>query len=174
MVIISIHAPAWGATKEIVNTPKFFLISIHAPAWGATTGEDLYRKRTGISIHAPAWGATARVFWKAKVRCISIHAPAWGATRFQWSAPPHIRFQSTLPRGERPNRKCIDLMMGHISIHAPAWGATFISLGSKVGIQDFNPRSRVGSDFWLPFHHNPAQNFNPRSRVGSDWVALTE
>ena len=36
-VVVSIHAPAWGAThyvrKKTENRPK---VSIHAPAWGAT------------------------------------------------------------------------------------------------------------------------------------------
>ena len=34
------------------------VISIHAPAWGATRGEQGLRGLQGISIHAPAWGAT--------------------------------------------------------------------------------------------------------------------
>ena len=33
-------------------------ISIHAPAWGATRDGMSYRGRKRISIHAPAWGAT--------------------------------------------------------------------------------------------------------------------
>jgi len=33
---ISIHAPAWGATGETVETLPPSQISIHAPAWGAT------------------------------------------------------------------------------------------------------------------------------------------
>ena len=33
---ISIHAPAWGATRPCGSLCKPFHISIHAPAWGAT------------------------------------------------------------------------------------------------------------------------------------------
>ena len=33
-------------------------VSIHAPAWGATREAHLERK--GVSIHAPAWGATSQ------------------------------------------------------------------------------------------------------------------
>ena len=33
---ISIHAPAWGATKGVQATVIHSEISIHAPAWGAT------------------------------------------------------------------------------------------------------------------------------------------
>ena len=35
--IISIHAPAWGATKSYAAGNVISGISIHAPAWGATT-----------------------------------------------------------------------------------------------------------------------------------------
>ena len=34
--VISIHAPAKGATKEFRSTPDNVVISIHAPAKGAT------------------------------------------------------------------------------------------------------------------------------------------
>ena len=33
---ISIHAPAWGATAEMLHGLPQSSISIHAPAWGAT------------------------------------------------------------------------------------------------------------------------------------------
>ena len=33
---ISIHAPAWGATLDIIIDKLGEVISIHAPAWGAT------------------------------------------------------------------------------------------------------------------------------------------
>jgi len=34
--LVSIHAPAWGATTESVSSKCFPNVSIHAPAWGAT------------------------------------------------------------------------------------------------------------------------------------------
>ena len=103
-----------------------------------------------VSIHAPAWGAT----WYRK-DCdasgdVSIHAPAWGATRRAWGLDDTKPFQSTRPRGARPNRiskqvtphefqstrprgarrdgrfKIRDTPL--VSIHAPAWGATTISV----------------------------------------------
>ena len=33
---VSIHAPTWGATKEINKGNLFEPVSIHAPTWGAT------------------------------------------------------------------------------------------------------------------------------------------
>ena len=79
-IIISIHAPARGAT-----TIRFFFIelppiSIHAPARGATRSKKGCYRHTAISIHAPARGAT-EIRWPEPTHSkISIHAPARGAT----------------------------------------------------------------------------------------------
>ena len=37
---------------------------------------------------------------------------------------------------------------------------------------NFNPRSREGSDTWMPSKRNGMSDFNPRSREGSDAAAL--
>ena len=47
LIIISIHAPAWGATGMILEDEIGFLISIHAPAWGAT-GRSAVRKSVPV------------------------------------------------------------------------------------------------------------------------------
>ena len=57
-------------------------------------------------------------------------------------------FQSTLPRGERHNRR--------ETLSAPLY---------------FNPRSREGSDSILCFDQLVTAYFNPRSREGSDRTA---
>ena len=57
------------------------VISIHAPAWGATSSPCRRGQGEGISIHAPAWGATVSLVLEACCFVISIHAPAWGATK---------------------------------------------------------------------------------------------
>ena len=100
--IISIHAPAWGATnlnsislsilpyfnprsrmgsdQRAMKLRAMKCISIHAPAWGATVENMQYQLDSIISIHAPAWGATIGGLDAVPVDVISIHAPAWGAT----------------------------------------------------------------------------------------------
>ena len=55
-------------------------VSIHAPAWGATRRPRCVRPHTGVSIHAPAWGATPSLTAGVTFSPVSIHAPAWGAT----------------------------------------------------------------------------------------------
>ena len=34
--MVSIHAPAWGATDFKIRVSNASTVSIHAPAWGAT------------------------------------------------------------------------------------------------------------------------------------------
>ena len=61
-LVVSIHAPAWGAThSEVVHRLYIRLVSIHAPAWGATYYRLLWLLHRYVSIHAPAWGATLMI-----------------------------------------------------------------------------------------------------------------
>src|SRR5437763_4649381 len=57
-----------------------------------------------------------------------------------------IKFQSTLPRGERRRKVAEFVHSSIVSIHAPAWGATCVQHGLARRGGSFNPRSRVGSD----------------------------
>ncbi len=55
-----------------------------------------------------------------------------------------------------------------ISIHAPAQGATENCSSHLSGSDDFNPRSRTGSDPRPRAAEALLSDFNPRSRTGSD------
>ena len=100
---------------------------------------------------------------------ISIHAPAKGATGGRTGLiPAQFKFQSTLPRRERPSILATHAKMADfnprsregsdaqkvtrhrrkilISIHAPAKGATTIACTPVSVRLHFNPRSREGSD----------------------------
>ena len=102
-----------------------------------------------------------------------------------------MEFQSTLPRGERLDKRSYKKEFQHISIHAPTRGATLRRREQTKQIRDFNPRSHEGSDTiagtattsrirfqsTLPRGERPAElrnspvhlrNFNPRSHEGSD------
>ena len=80
--LISIHAPAKGATICGTMLCSDVNISIHAPAKGATAIKLTTRVKVLISIHAPAKGATlAALEEHMDALTISIHAPAKGATR---------------------------------------------------------------------------------------------
>ena len=80
-LVVSIHAPAWGATYKAIDTGLEQYVSIHAPAWGATYESGYPQSPFKVSIHAPAWGATTRDTTLNQTTNVSIHAPAWGATK---------------------------------------------------------------------------------------------
>ena len=79
------------------------VVSIHAPAGGATHATTLNTNREYVSIHAPAGGATKTIPFKSMAEVVSIHAPAGGATFIFWNNIINNRFQSTRPRGARRN-----------------------------------------------------------------------
>ena len=79
---VSIHAPAWGATRR--SFPACRCGSCFNPR--TRVGCDVHASRLlrvvgNVSIHAPAWGATAITAIEDGSFRVSIHAPAWGATR---------------------------------------------------------------------------------------------
>ena len=125
------------------------MISIHAPAWGATHSSFSLLLFVFISIHAPAWGAT----WFTCGDCLQYEFQSTlprGERRFGIILVIVCSiFQSTLPRGERPRSMTCSCGFWHfnprsrvgsdgtlfdappqknISIHAPAWGATYRQL----------------------------------------------
>ena len=142
--MVSIRAPAWGATSTRLayfDNPK---VSIRAPAWGATrvfggetrgkgfnsrsrVGSDAIHgrplRRQTVSIRAPAWGATSSPRNAGFHLGVSIRAPAWGATKLLILTGSAEWFQFALPRGERRHH------LAHLQ-----------------RLPRFNSRSRVGSD----------------------------
>ena len=171
-MVISIHAPAKGATRQLVAYHHDWKISIHAPAKGATCGVPSRTQHNTISIHAPAKGATIRQQVDHHALKISIHAPAKGATDF--TTREIILFRHFNPRSRE--------------------GSDRTSIIKFIIIFYFNPRSRDGSDQRVPDYYQRAQQFqstlprrerrlwlrdhsrgnyfNPRSREGSDGTDL--
>ena len=166
------------------------MVSIHAPAWGATSSGNVEQITIEVSIHAPAWGAT-----RALAITLSSRAE-FQSTRPRGARPPPRKrlrkassfnprarvgrdspstakkcglhtFQSTRPRGARhqddaakqhqqvsihapawgATQRAVEIQVKRIvSIHAPAWGATPPCRNSHKSIRGFNPRARVGRD----------------------------
>ena len=121
--MVSIHAPTWGATKQIsvhsVNSYRFNPRS--------HMGSDAF----SISVliinllfqSTLPHGERPNVELGKSSKWVSIHAPTWGATPDDSNYRHRCKFQSTLPHGERPWRP-------HPS------GCRWC----------FNPRSHMGSD----------------------------
>ena len=178
---VSIHAPAWGATRRARQPHERFnprprvggdcaastglpKVSIHAPAWGATARVSA-SAATRVSIHAPAWGATMPDR-DPVASSVSIHAPRAGGDGWASVCRALIGFN---PR-PRAGGDLIDLArvaIDGVSIHAPARGATRrpLSVGSDRWFQSTPPRggrrdrSRAACAY---------AGFNPRPRAGGD------
>ena len=166
--LVSIHAPAWGATQQRVLFDLAADVSIHAPAWGATISREQVTEYLGVSIHAPAWGATRRRIWTCRLILVSIHAPAWGATHSQ--------------NGSKRFLTCFNPRT-RVGCDHHRW------LGPVLRLR-FNPRTRVGCDLkrrgkklkismFQSTHPRGVRRqatlrggycwcFNPRTRVGCD------
>ncbi len=99
-----------------------------------------------------------------------------------------LRFQSTRPRGARPNTECnspatfrfnprahvgrdpsVTTPRGTftVSIHAPTWGAT-VEQSLESRSTGFNPRAHVGRDPVIEAEAVSLWCFNPRAHVGRD------
>jgi len=100
-MLVSIHAPVWGATHGLHDLEPFPLVSIHAPVWGATKGlpccspssmfqstrpygarRELERILRGLVCFNPRarMGRDLADGGLLQGRQVSIHAPVWGAT----------------------------------------------------------------------------------------------
>ena len=79
------------------------IISIHAPARGATSTAGSDQDAIWISIHAPARGATCQMFLRQPLFHHFNPRSREGSDNYNMAAQTNIlQFQSTLPRGERP------------------------------------------------------------------------
>jgi len=115
--------PRGGRRQHSLRSFCQDLVSIHAPARGATLRIRVHLQHTRVSIHAPAWGATAAssallsfiASFDPRPRAggdfdqpvnlgriqVSIHAPARGATFPVINHSSFTPFRSTPPRGGR-------------------------------------------------------------------------
>ena len=154
---------------DLTGSPVFFrnLVSIHAPAWGATHPymecchvQQRFNPRTRVGCDAwprrPWLSGVASFNPRTRVGCdeesserksaqkpVSIHAPAWGATPAPRGHPRSRRFQSTHPRGVRRWWSSWSFLPFVVSIHAPAWGATAAGIAQgrlRAEFQSTHPR----------------------------------
>ena len=143
--MVSIHAPARGATEYLIglaplvafqSTPLREGRLMISPTLSATRGFNPRPCARGdrknvpppcgetVSIHAPARGATLPLISYCPVCPVSIHAPARGATSFS-------------------DRR---YYLPGVSIHAPARGATITNGAYRIQSAGFNPRPCARGD----------------------------
>ena len=145
-----------------------------------------------VSIHAPTWGTTDTGARGALGVEVSIHAPTWGATDWSKFTAPWYKFQSTLPRGERPSYLRVATSPSGFQSTLPrgerrsamlltlksVWFQSTLPRGERhnFGVefditkvfQSTLPRGERPIQLLHPRHHQPS--FNPRSNVGSDLI----
>ncbi len=145
--LVSIHAPARGATPLVPRLLEVLGVSIHAPARGATskwaldectclrfnprarTGRDsrprhLFRHSSPFQSTRPHGARHSMAPMVATHARVSIHAPARGATCVICPQEMTWLFQSTRPHGARLQHLPGLCPVSDVSIHAPARGAT--------------------------------------------------
>ena len=169
-MLISIHAPAWGAT--LAYAPSSSLSGFQS-----TLPHGERRRLDTGSYDESRFQSTLPHGERRKVMCDGLTVDLFQSTLPHGERPQWIKdqtgidvFQSTLPHGERPSRSfwwagswnfnprsrmgsdggVLDGLIYKfiISIHAPAWGATCGWPTRLIGESNFNPRSRMGSDGW--------------------------
>ncbi|SMP72792.1 hypothetical protein SAMN06296020_1341 [Anoxynatronum buryatiense] len=122
--VVSIHAPARGATRKLSRRHKHSFVSIHAPARGATLSPFNRFYHLAVSIHAPARGATYAHTLRGACAQVSIHAPARGATPSPMTCSFPVNSFNPRSRTGSDEAKGRLVVEYTVSIHAPARGAT--------------------------------------------------
>ena len=90
-----------GRDKERLSAGVAGIVSIHAPAWGATIGPRPYSSQSRVSIHAPAWGATNYDVYRLNPTLFQSTRPRGARHHPKGLAKVSKKFQSTRPRGAR-------------------------------------------------------------------------
>ncbi len=131
--MISIHAPAWGATPIPSSLPSRWRFQSTHPRGvrrGRPRGDHPrgghFNPRTRVGCDRPSSPARASAYYfnpRTRVGCDFSGQAARSAA---------FGFQSTHPRGVRPRLSYLSISALNISIHAPAWGATLIMTVAKI------------------------------------------
>ena len=180
--------------QQVQHIPAQRLVSIHAPAWGATlfniTDELSYggfnpRTRVGCDVTASTLLPSEWQFQSTHPRGVRrdpFVKDFTGRSWFQSTHPRGVRlyvilvgcsvtkFQSTHPRGVRHEWYRDQDLEAEVSIHAPAWGATSTD-DDRAGMFSWvsiHAPAWGATDTWMMGEAGVRARFNPRTRVGCD------
>jgi len=144
----------------------YIVVSIHAPVWGATFYLHEKKGSQNVSIHAPVWGATCRsskntfVNWKFQ----STH-PCGVRLVINGIKDRRAKFQSTHPCGVRPNLwsafRSDDCFNPRTRV-----GCDTSKDATVVNMWCFNPRTRVGCDGEGRHTHDSGDKFQSTHPCG--------
>ena len=121
------------------------LISIHAPAKGATESVRVLFQSSAISIHAPAKGATMADSPMRRIAIFQSTLPRRERRYEMVTSSAGMTFQSTLPRRERPRTLTRSPFSPTFQSTLPRRERRKSQPINPLSLY-FNPRSREGSD----------------------------
>ena len=166
---VSIHAPAWGATRRTQTTVFWGTCFNPRTRVGCDRASSSAKRLQGVSIHAPAWGATFPFPAFCRAKSFNPRTRV-GCDRLSYQyVAGYVTFQSTHPRGVRPDRRSSAPDVETVSIHAPAWGATTVFDRVRMMLE-----VSIHAPAWgatrgnYGIHQRKRAGFNPRTRVGCD------
>ena len=164
---VSIHAPAWGATRYRARKARRSA-SFNPRARMGRDSPPLYKNANNkVSIHAPAWGATCKRYWLKNVSKFQSTRPHGARRRLKRALPQQSKFQSTRPHGARRSmlhlmaraamfqstrphgarrKDCIGIISRGMFQSTRPHGARRADYSSVKGKVGFNPRARMGRD----------------------------
>ena len=121
---VSIHAPAWGATRAWPSGSASCRSFNSRSRMGSDGEYPAGKSNAHVSIHAPAWGATAGRLPKRRwTPCFNSRSRMGSDGRRPRRPGRSSRFNSRSRMGSDKGRS-VEVAPHRVSIHAPAWGAT--------------------------------------------------
>ena len=145
MAIVSIRAPARGATIACDGTHLYICVSIRAPARGATVARKKKRHLQQVSIRAPARGATPRGYVFLAFNPFQSARPRGARRALPGNGDTVYAFQSARPRGARLGQLGAAVVPARFQSARPR-GARLCRFRSQRDSASFNPRAREGRD----------------------------
>ena len=121
--MVSIHAPAWGATIRMASASARAMFQFTRPRGARRAGAARLQARCSFNSRARV-GRDSCVVTDYSENSVSIHAPAWGATAAPRCNPHHRGGFNSRARVGRDAGVTLSSGAAAVSIHAPAWGAT--------------------------------------------------
>jgi len=138
VMLVSIHAPTWGATWRLHNASVEYAVSIHAPTWGATSyGPAVVLQIESFNPRAHVGRDSRLPRHKHHPRRFNPRAHVGRDLPALAARSPARVFQSTRPRGARHMLPAEALDVGAVSIHAPTWGATAPLYRRQIRVRQF-------------------------------------
>ena len=144
------------------------IVSIHAPARGATAASSWRWRRRNVSIHAPARGATTNGAMSHACICGFNSRTREGCDHWE-----QLEFRVTIGFNSRTREGCDGIEgersgLWEVSIHAPARGATSqVKLLAKIIKVSIHAPARGATQRRERMRHG-AYSFNSRTREGCD------